>query len=52
MVLTQDGSRVGVLQVPEGLRIHQITRDAVVGVRFNSLGVESVHVHPLVRQGR
>jgi hypothetical protein len=41
---------VGAVEVPDGLRMTQITRDVVVGVRVDPvLGFESVHVHVLRR---
>jgi len=49
-VLSPDGVEVGSIEVPDGLRLVQITRDAVVGVRVDAaLGFESVHVHSLKR---
>jgi hypothetical protein len=49
-ILSPDGEQVGSLEVPDGLRMTQITRDAVVGVRVDPvLGFESVHVHALRR---
>jgi hypothetical protein len=49
-VLTLDGELVGSIECLPDLKIHQITADAVVGIRQDSLGVESVHVHGLVRR--
>lgn len=49
-ILSPDGVEAGYIEVPEGLRLAQITRDAVVGVRSDPiLGFESVHIHPLRR---
>ena len=49
-ILSPDGAEVGAVDVPDGLRLAQITRDAVVGVRVGPvLGFESVHVHALRR---
>ena len=43
------GTEVGSIEVPDGMRLAQITRDAVVVVRMDPLGVESVRVHALER---
>jgi len=51
-IVGDDGARLGSVTVPEGLRISQITRDAVVGVHRDALGVESVRVYALERAGR
>jgi hypothetical protein len=49
-ILSPDGAEVGAVKVPGGLRLAQITRDAVVGVKVDPvLGFESVHVHVLRR---
>jgi hypothetical protein len=49
-ILSPDGVEVGAVEVPYGLRMTQITRDVVVGVRVDPvLGFESVHVHALRR---
>ena len=48
-VLTPAARHVGLLEVPEGLELAQITRTSVVGIRRDELGVESVHVHALRR---
>lgn len=49
-ILSPEGAEVGAMEVPDGLRLAQITRDAVVGVRVDPvLGFESVHVHALRR---
>jgi hypothetical protein len=49
-VFSPDGVEVGSMEVPEGLALAQITRDAVIGIRIDpALGFESVHIHPLRR---
>jgi hypothetical protein len=50
MVFTQDGRRVADVEMPARLYPSQITRDAVVGVERDELGVESVAVFPLHRR--
>lgn len=49
-IFTPEGLEVGSVEVPEGLALAQITRDAVLGIRIDPvLGFESVQVHPLKR---
>lgn len=48
-VLTTEGQRAGSIEVPDGLELTQVTPDAVVGIRRDELGVESVHVHRIRR---
>lgn len=49
-IFSPEGIEVGSVEVPEGLALAQITRDAVVGIRIDpALGFESVHVHSLKR---
>ena len=43
------GRWLGDVEAPRGLRVHQIAADHVVGVMRDSLDVESVAVHRLVR---
>jgi len=43
------GRWLGDVEMPRGLRVHQIAADHVVGVMRDSLDVESVAVHRLVR---
>lgn len=47
--MTQDGRFAGSVEVPGGLEVTQITRTAVVGIRRDALGVETVHVHRVNR---
>ena len=49
-VFTTDGLYAGSVEVPEGLAVTQITRTAVVGIRRDDLGVETVHVHRVNRR--
>jgi hypothetical protein len=44
------GDPVGTFPMPDGMRPAQITATALVGVHYDELGVESVVVHPLIRQ--
>lgn len=48
-VMTRDGRVAGSVEVPDGLEVTQITRTAVVGIRQDALGVETVHVHRVNR---
>ena len=48
-VVTRDGRLAGSVGVPEGLEVTQITTTAVVGIRRDGLGVETVHVHRVSR---
>ena len=48
-VFTADGRYAGPVGIPEGLALTQITRTAVVGIRRDALGVETVHVHRVNR---
>jgi hypothetical protein len=41
---------VGSVEVPVGLRLTQITLDAIVGITVDAAGRESVHVHALRRR--
>jgi hypothetical protein len=49
-ILSLEGETVGSIEGLPDLEIYQITADAVVGVRKDPLGVESVHVHRLKRR--
>jgi hypothetical protein len=50
-VFSSDGARLGSLTLPPGLEPpYHITREAVVGVRRDELGVEYVQVHRLNRR--
>jgi hypothetical protein len=48
-LLSANGEPAGAIDVPAGLEPVYITRDAVVGISRDSLGVERVHVHRLTR---
>jgi hypothetical protein len=49
-ILSPEGLEVGIVEVPDGLRLAHITRDVVVGVMVDpDLGFESVHVYVLRR---
>ena len=48
-VFTADGRHAGSVEIPEGLAVTQVTRTAVVGIRLDELGVETVHVHRVNR---
>lgn len=50
LILSSSGMRVGSVKVPDGLEPTHMARDAVVGIRRDELGVESVSVHSLERQ--
>lgn len=49
-VLTPDGTLLGSVRTPEGLEIHQIGADFVLGTMTDPLGVERVVLHELLRQ--
>ena len=49
LLFTTDGRYAGSIEVPDGLELTQITPTAVVGIRRDALGVESVHVHRVRR---
>ncbi|MFW6079458.1 MAG: 6-bladed beta-propeller, partial [Gemmatimonadota bacterium] len=49
-ILSPEGERVGTVEVPSDLRPTDIASDAVVGIRRDELGVETVHVHALERR--
>ena len=49
LILTPDGRRVGAVRMPDGLEPTDITRDAVVGIHRDEVGVETVRVHRLRR---
>lgn len=49
-VMTPDGRFAGSIDVPDGLEVTQISRTAVVGIRRDELGVETVHVHRVNRR--
>ena len=49
-VFTTDGRYGGLVEIPDGLAVTQITRAAVVGIRRDELGVETVHVHRVNRR--
>lgn len=51
LILFPGGSKIGSLELPAGLELTQVTSDAVVGIRRDELGVESVHVYALSRHG-
>ena len=44
-----DGARVGELEAPVDVEPVSITRDALVGIHRDELGVESVRVYALER---
>ena len=48
-VFTADGRYAGPVGIPEGLALTQVTRTAVVGIRRDAFGVETVHVHRVNR---
>lgn len=48
-VLTTEGQRAGSIEVPDGLELTQVTAMAVVAIRRDEFGVESVHVHRIRR---
>lgn len=50
LILTPEGRRAGSVAMPDGLRPTRITRDDVVGIHRNELGVETVRVHSLRRR--
>jgi len=50
MVFDPDGRAHGVLQAPDGLEIHHIGTDFILGVWHDELGVEFVHRHILRRR--
>lgn len=50
LLITPDGARVGSVEMPDELEPIRITSDAVIGIRRDALGVESVGVHSLERQ--
>lgn len=52
MIVAPTGGVVDSVTVPTDLQPEQITRDAVVGITRDSLGVESLGVYPLKRQPR
>ena len=49
LVFSPEGDRVGTMKVPGEIEPVRITTDAVVGIRRDELGVESVRVHRLER---
>jgi len=49
LLFSPQGEPLGSIEVPPEVRPAQITSDALVGIRVDSLGVESVQVHSLVR---
>lgn len=49
LIFAPDGRRVGAVRMPDGLEPTDITRDAVVGIHRDELGVEAVRVHRLRR---
>lgn len=49
-ILSADGTRVGSVRVPDRLELTEVTSEAVVGIRRDELGVESVEVHALERR--
>lgn len=51
-IFSPDGAPAGTVRVPDGLELTQIGERSVVGVRRDSLGVESVEVHDLSRYRR
>lgn len=51
-VLDRNGSVVATVSAPAGLRVQQVTADAVVGVWLDADGAEHVRVHRLARSGR
>jgi hypothetical protein len=49
VVFSPSGDRVGQVAIPDDLEPIQITRDAVVGIRIDELGVQYVRVYALTR---
>lgn len=49
VVLDREGRAIGRATIPSGVVLHDVTRDRVIGVRRDSLDVERVVVHRLVR---
>lgn len=49
LVLDGDGRAVARAAVPAGLEVQHVGRDFVLGVRRDSLGIESVHEHAVQR---
>jgi hypothetical protein len=49
-IFTSKGERIGSIDLPHGLELHQITADAVVGVRRDENDLEYVQVHQLFRR--
>lgn len=49
-VLSPEGVEVGSVQVPPDLELSQVTSDAVIGIAWDELGVESIRVHALRRR--
>lgn len=50
LIVSPSGGRVGEIELPAKLSPVQITNDALVGIRRDSLGVESVEVYRLARE--
>jgi hypothetical protein len=50
LIFSREGLQVGQVDVPEDLELGSITTSAAVGIRRDSLGVESVGVHRLHRR--
>ena len=50
-LFTEAGEAVGVVEMPEGLRVLAIAADAITGVRTDELGRQFVQVHGLDRRG-
>ncbi len=44
-----DGVFLGEIPLPAGLNLHDVGEDYILGVRYDLLGVESVHLHALTR---
>lgn len=49
MIFSREGERVGRVALPDDLEPVRITSDAVIGIRRDALGVESVQVYALER---
>jgi hypothetical protein len=49
LVFSSSGEARGSVEIPEGVGPIQITSDALVGIRIDALGVESVQVHQISR---
>lgn len=44
-IFDREGRWVGSVDLPEGLEVHQIGKDHVLGKRIDDLGVEYIQLH-------